>query len=72
MGTGRVDVELESGSENLEGYMKKFSVKVTYKYSDTVEVFAETEEEAQNIAVNEAKESFECLHDIEVLQTESV
>ena len=53
--------------------MKKFSVKVTYKYSDTVEVFAETEEEAQNMAVNEAtKESFECLHDIEVLQTESV
>ena len=44
--------------------MKKFSVKVTYKYSDTVEVFAETEEEAQNMAVNEAKESCECLQDI--------
>jgi len=52
--------------------MKKFKVRVTYIYADTVEVFAESEDEAKEKAIEQAEEVFDCLYDTEILATTSV
>lgn len=49
--------------------MPTYRVKLTYKYSDTLEIEADSEEEAVVQAMNteETNEQFECLYDCEVL-----
>jgi hypothetical protein len=49
--------------------MAAYKVKLIYKYSDIVEVEAETRAEAIAIALNleEINETFECLWDAEIL-----
>ena len=47
--------------------MPTYRVKVTYKYSDTVEVEAENREEAMALAPEQADERFECLYDCEII-----
>lgn len=47
--------------------MPIYKVKVTYKYSDTIEVKAESPEEALAIAPTDADEEFECLYDCEII-----
>jgi len=46
---------------------KEYTVKLTYKYSDTVTVKACTKEDAIERARLEAEETFECLYDEEIL-----
>lgn len=47
--------------------MPIYKVKVTYKYSDTLEVKAKSREEALAIAPIDADEQFECLYDCEII-----
>lgn len=45
----------------------KYRVKVTYIYSDIVEIDAESREQAIDMAPKEAEEKFECLYDCEII-----
>lgn len=46
--------------------MKKYKVKVIFKYSDIVHVEAEDEEEAIELALKEADEQYDYFYDAEV------
>lgn len=46
--------------------MKKYKVKLIFKYSDVVHVEAESEEEAIRVATDECDEQYECFYDAEV------
>lgn len=46
---------------------RKYRVKVIEKHSDTIEVVAETTEEAMKYAIIDSKCSFECVYDCEIL-----
>ena len=48
--------------------MKKYKVVVEYIYSDTVEVEAENKKKAEELALEEAVEQCETLHDVKVTQ----
>lgn len=51
--------------------MKTYTVKLTYKYTDTVKVKANSQEEAKNNAVLESNDAqYESLYDAEVLSEE--
>ena len=43
----------------------KYTVKVSYLYSDTMEIEAASKEEAETLALSECDEQCELLHDIE-------
>jgi len=49
--------------------MPTYKVKLTYKYSDTIEVEADNRAEAieRALASEDIDEQFECLHDAEVV-----
>ena len=49
--------------------MPTYKVKLTYKYSDTIEVEADNKTEAieQALASEDIHEQFECLHDAKVV-----
>ena len=44
----------------------KYRIKLSYLYTDILEVEADSEEEAIDKAHEEAEEEFECYHDIKV------
>jgi len=46
--------------------MKKYMVKLIFKYSDIIHVEAENEEDAVNEALKECAEEFECFYDAEI------
>jgi hypothetical protein len=46
--------------------MKKYKVKLIFKYSDTVHVWAKNEQEAIEKAMKECHEEYECFYDAEV------
>jgi hypothetical protein len=46
--------------------MKKYKVKLIFKYSDVVHVEAEDEKEAISKAMEECNEQYECFYDSEV------
>ena len=48
---------------------KKYLVKVIYKYSDTVNVIADSEEDAIEKASYMGNESYESFYDAEILET---
>ena len=48
--------------------MKKYKVVVEYIYSDTLEVFAENKEQAEELALDEATEQCDRLHDVKVTE----
>jgi hypothetical protein len=51
---------------------KKYKVKVTYLYTDIVEVEANSCLEAMDMAPDLAEEGFECLYDCEILAEEDI
>ncbi len=48
--------------------MNKYRVKVKYIYADTVEVEAENKEQAEELAVEQAEEQCDVLHNVEVTE----
>jgi hypothetical protein len=48
--------------------MKKYRVKLIFRYTDTVEVEAENSEEAVGRALDECNEQYECLEDSRVTE----
>lgn len=48
--------------------MTRYKVKVIYKYSDTIDVEAESKEEAEKIALEECNEQCEILYDVIVTE----
>ena len=46
--------------------MKKYKVKLVFKYSDVVHVEAENEEDAIMFALDECQEEYECFYDSKV------
>ena len=50
--------------------MKKYKVKLTFKYSDIIHVEAETEKEAISAATLQCEEQYECFYDSEVTEEE--
>ena len=45
--------------------MKKYRVKLTFKYSDVVHVWAPNEKEAIASALDDCQEEYECFYDSE-------
>jgi len=50
--------------------MSYYQIKLTFKYSDTVSVEAESEKEAIKLALESAEEEYECFYDAEVMEIE--
>lgn len=51
---------------------KEYTIKLTFKYSDTVKVKASSKDQAIHEASLIAEEVFECAYDAEVLNIEGV
>lgn len=47
---------------------KKYKVKLVFKYSDSVEVEADNEEDAIRKALDVADEVYECFYDAEAME----